>query len=83
MPDETQLRYLFVAIDRATRWVYLEVRSSQSAKDSAAFFHRVIDKASFKVQKVLIDNGKCFTDRFTPGGERKPTGSHLFDKACA
>ncbi len=83
MPDETQRRYLFVAIDRATRWVYLEVRSSQSAKDAEGFFHRVIDKAPFKVQKVLTDNGKCFTDRFTSGGERKPTGSHLFDKACA
>ncbi|MDA5565501.1 DDE-type integrase/transposase/recombinase, partial [Cobetia sp. MMG027] len=83
MPDETQRRYLFVAIDRATRWVYLEVRPSQSAKDAEEFFHRVIDKAPFKVQKVLTDNGKCFTDRFTSGGERKPTGSHLFDKACA
>ncbi|MCE8014434.1 IS481 family transposase, partial [Halomonas daqingensis] len=37
MPDEEQKRYLYVAIDRATRWVYLEVRSSQSAKDAKAF----------------------------------------------
>lgn len=28
MPDEPQKRYLHVAIDRATRWVYLEIRSS-------------------------------------------------------
>ena len=83
MPDETQRRYLFVANDRATGWVYLEVRSSQSAKDADTFFHRVIDKASIKVQKLLTDNGKCFTDRFTSGGERKPPGSHLFDKGCA
>lgn len=26
MPDEDRRRYLFVAIDRATRWVYLELR---------------------------------------------------------
>lgn len=82
MPDESRRRYLFVAIDRATRWVYLEVRSSQSAKDAEAFFHHVIDKAPFKVQKVLTDNGKCFTDRFTSDGERRPTGHYLFDKAC-
>lgn len=25
MPDEDHKRYLFVAIDHATRWVYLEV----------------------------------------------------------
>ncbi len=79
MPDEAQRRYLFVAIDRATRWAYLEMRFSQSAKDAKAFIHRVIAKAPFKIQKVLTDNRKCFTDRFTSGDERKPTGSHLFD----
>ena len=83
MPDETQRRYLYVAIDRATRWVYLELRSSQAASDAEAFFHRVVEKAPFKVQKVLTDNGKSFTDRFTSGGERKPTGQHPFDQACA
>lgn len=71
------------AIDRATRWVYLEVRSSQAASDAEAFFHRVVEKAPFKIQKVLTDNGKSFTDRFTSGGERKPTGQHPFDQACA
>ena len=40
-------------------------------------------KASFRITKILTDNGKEFTDRFTPGGERQPTGNHLFDKACA
>jgi len=37
MPSEDQKRYLYVAIDRATRWVYLEVRRSQSARDARAF----------------------------------------------
>ncbi|SJN15241.1 Mobile element protein [Halomonas citrativorans] len=32
MLDENRKRYLFVAIDRATRWVYLEVRQHQSAR---------------------------------------------------
>lgn len=82
MPDEKQRRYLYVAIDRATRWVYLEVLPSQSAKDAERFMKRVIDKAPFKIQKVLTDNGKSFTDRFTAGGERKPTGNHLFDLVC-
>lgn len=31
MPDEKQKRYLYVAIDRAILWFYLEVRCSQSA----------------------------------------------------
>ncbi|MGO2507354.1 MAG: integrase core domain-containing protein, partial [Psychrobacter alimentarius] len=31
---------------------------------------------------VLTDNGKSFTDRFTVGGERNPSGRHLFDQEC-
>ncbi|WP_275299108.1 DDE-type integrase/transposase/recombinase [Billgrantia kenyensis] len=57
MPDEEQKRYLYVAIDRATRWVYLEVRRSQSAKDARAFMKQVEKKAPFKIQTVLTDNG--------------------------
>ncbi len=38
-------------------------------------------KAPFKVQAVLTDNGKSFTDRFTRSGERKPSGRHLFDQS--
>ena len=31
MPDETQRRYLFVAIDRATRWVFVQIRPHKTA----------------------------------------------------
>lgn len=45
MPDEEQKHYLYVAIDHATRWVYLEIKRSQSAKDARAFMQRAEDKA--------------------------------------
>lgn len=82
MPGEEQKRYLYVAIDRATRWVYLEVRGSQSAKDARAFMNQVETKALFKIQMVLTYNRKSFTDRFTRAGERKPGGRHSFDQEC-
>ncbi|MGP9656296.1 IS481 family transposase [Halomonas sp. AOP35-4E-18] len=82
MPDEKQKRYLYVAIDRATRWVYLEIRSSQSAQDARAFMKQVEEKAPFTIQTVLTDNGKSFTDRFTRAGERQPSGRHPFDQEC-
>ena len=82
MPDEQQKRYLDVAIDRATRWVYLEIRRSQSAKDARAFMRQVKEKAPFKIQTVLKDNGKSFTDRITRAGERQPSGNHAFDQEC-
>ena len=82
MPDEDQRRYLLVAIDRATRWVYLEVRQHQSANDAEVFLHHVREQAPFKIKTLLTDNGKCFTDRFAAGGERRPTGKHRVDQFC-
>ena len=82
MQDETSRSYLFVAIDRATRWVYLEVRKSKSAASARAFLKALLKKAPFKIQKLLTDNGKEFTDRFSTAGEREPTGNHPFDREC-
>ncbi len=82
MQDERSRGYLFVAIDRATRWVYLEIRRDKSAKSAKAFLNKVIKTAPFRITKVLTDNGKEFTDRFSTGGERKPTGEHVFDQVC-
>ena len=42
MQDEASRKYLFVAIDRTTRWVYLEIRKDKRAK-SAQAFKRVFD----------------------------------------
>ena len=82
MQGEASRRYLFVAIDRATRWVYLEIRKDKSARSARAFLNKLLQAAPFKVQKVLTDNDKAFTDRFFAAGERKPTGTHPFDRLC-
>lgn len=82
MPDETQRRYLFVAIDRATRWVYLRIYRDQTDTSSTDFLRRVKLAAPMKIQKVLTDNGSQFTDRFT-SQEKRATGEHTFDLACA
>lgn len=83
MPDEPKRRYLFAAIDRATRWVYVELLEDKSAQNAQGFLKRMIEAAPMKIQNVLTDNGKEFTDRFIATGERKPTGNHPFDKLCA
>ena len=82
MPEETHRQYLMVAIDRATRWVYLEVVKDKSATQAEGFLERAVQKAPFKVYTVLTDNGKEFTDRFSAQGERAPTGRHAFDRRC-
>jgi len=82
MPGDPQKRYLLVAIDRATRWVYLEVVTDKEAKTAARFIRKVHEVCPMKIKTILTDNGKEFTDRFTANGEREPTGSHVFDQAC-
>ena len=82
MPDETQRRYLFEAIDRATRWVYLRIYANQSEASSTDFLRRLRRVAPMTISKVLTDNGSQFTDRFT-GATKQASGRHAFDRACA
>ena len=82
MADESSRTYLFVAIDRATRWIYLERFSDKSAQSAQRFLQNAIKAAPFKITRLLTDNGKEFTDRFIANGEREPTGKHLFDREC-
>ena len=83
MPDEASRKYLFVGIDRATRWVFMEILASKTAESARAFLKNLVEKAPFSISKVLTDNGKEFTDRFCATGQREPTGEHLFDRQCA
>ncbi len=81
MPYEDKRKYLFVAIDRATRWVYLEIKASKSDYNASSFLENLIQKAPFKISKILTDNGTEFTDRFQRP-YKKPSGNYLFDTAC-
>ena len=81
MPDEASRRYLFVAIDRATRWVFMRIYKDQSDASSVDFLRRVAKAAPFKIAKLLTDNGSQFTDRFT-SKTKEPSGDHAFDLQC-
>ena len=81
MPDETTRRYLFVAIDRATRWVYFRTYRDQTEASSTNFLKRLQQAAPMRIQKVLTDNGSQFTDRFT-SRTKTSSGKHRFDLAC-
>ena len=82
MPDEKARRYLFVAIDRATRWVYLRIYAHQDEAAATDFLRRLSQAAPMKIQTVLTDNGSQFTDRFT-SKTKTPSGKHAFDQRCA
>lgn len=82
MADESARRYLFVAIDRATRWVYVRSYANQSQASSSDFLRRLHAAAPMRIEKLLTDNARQFTDRFT-AKDKKPSGGHVFDRQCA
>jgi transposase InsO family protein len=54
-------RFLYVAIDRASRWVHLAVHDDELTDSAVAFLQEAIDAAPFQVTHVLTDRGACFT----------------------
>ena len=82
MPDETRRRYLFVAIDRATRWVFVAIKKDKTAASARSFLNALHKACPIRIVKLLTDNGKEFTDRLFASREREPSGQHEFDQLC-
>jgi hypothetical protein len=80
MADEERRRYLFVAIDRATRWVFVRVYPAKTAANARRFLRDLERAAPMKITRVLTDNGKEFTDRLFGLRRRAATGAHAFDR---
>ena len=96
MADEDRRRYLFVAIDRATRWVFVRIYPAQTAANARRFLRDLERAAPMKITRVLTDRaigtplvretmarGKAFTDRLFGLRKRAATGQHEFDLLCA
>jgi len=70
--------YLFVAIDRSSKFVFAELFQSSKREDACAFLHRLIAAVPYKIHTILTDNGTQFTHQ-----ARKRRKSKLeFDKIC-
>lgn len=82
MADESGRRYLFVAIDRATRWVFVAIKKDKTAASARSFLKALHKACPLKIVKLLTDNGKEFTDRLFASRERQPSGNHEFDQLC-
>jgi len=83
MAEETSRRYLFVAIDRATRWVFIRVFKSKTAANARRFLRDLERACPIRIRTILTDNGKEFTDRLFGLRKRPATGKHEFDLLCA
>ena len=83
MADETSRRYLFVAIDRATRWVFIRIYNSKTAAYARRFLRDMERACPISIRTVLTDNGREFTDRLFGLRKRAATGKHAFDQLCS
>src|SRR6195952_5302872 len=66
----TRKRYLYVAIDRASRYVHLAVKDDETTASAVAFLSEALAAFPFRVTHVLTDRGSCFT-------------ADAFERACA
>ena len=78
-----QPSYAFVAIERATRFVHVELIMARDSKTVTACLERFLKAFGHPVHTILTDNGGEFTDRFATGEDRPPTGKHPIDRLCA
>jgi len=85
--------HLFVAIDRTSKFAFVELHEKATTRVSADFLRRLLEAVPYKVHTVLTDNGIQFT---TPGagGSAVPEiqealakgelfRAHAFELACA
>lgn len=83
MADETTRRYLFVPIDRATRWVFVRILPAKTAANARRFLRDLSRACPIRIAKILTGNGKEFSDRLFASRARAASGTHEFDQICA
>jgi transposase InsO family protein len=57
----TRKRYLYVAIDRASRFVHLAVKDDETTASAVTFLDEAVASLPFRVTHLLTDRGSCFT----------------------
>ena len=85
--------YLFVAIDRTSKFAFVELHRTALRRTAADFLRHLVEAVPYKINIVLTDNGTHFT---TPGAggsaaqlvaealaKGEPVWAHAFEYACA
>jgi transposase InsO family protein len=74
--------YLFVAIDRATRYVYVELHDNKRMETAAGFLRQTLVQYPFKIEKILTDNGIEFSYNLLIEAKKPKDKVHPFVKIC-
>ena len=70
--------YLFVAIDRTSKFAYTELHEKAGKMAAAGFLRNLIAIVPYVIHTVLTDNGIQFTNRV----QDRNAFEHIFDRVC-
>jgi len=75
---------MFLAIDRVSKFTYVEFRNDVGKMNGAEFLRGVIQAFPYDIHTVLTDNGMAFADlpKNRNGPTRRYLGAHIFDRVC-
>lgn len=74
--------YMFVAIDRATKYTYVEIHEKMTQAIACTFLKNFIEDVPFKIHTILTDNGAQFTYALLAEHLRPKEKTHPFDMVC-
>ncbi len=75
--------YLFVAIDRTSKFAFVQLVERANTKTASAFLDALVEAVPYRIHTVLTDNGIQFAD--LPKNRKGPTAmlrGHPFDRVC-
>jgi transposase InsO family protein len=75
--------YLFVAIDRTSKFAFAQLHEAANIRTAVAFLEALIEAVPYTIHTVLTDNGVQFCDM--PQNRSGPTARyrlHMFDRIC-
>jgi transposase InsO family protein len=75
--EEGKLR-LFVAIDRTSKFAFVQLVESAGKMEAAQFLRDLIEAVPYRIHTVLTDNGV----QFTPRKQDVWDSRHIFDRVC-
>lgn len=70
--------YLFVGIDRTSKFVFAELHPAMDKVTAAHFLRRLAEAVPYKIHTILTDNGLQFAD----GPRGRSLGGHIFGRVC-
>lgn len=85
--------YLLVAIDRTSKFAFVELHEKATRRVAADFLRHLVAAVPYRIHTVLTDNGTHFTDPTGDGwtpedikemrAKKLPFLCHSFELACA